>query len=41
LQLKSKLDNAEVEKKLAINEATQKVEKERDDLVNDCKNKRH
>ncbi len=34
LQAKSKLENAEVEKKLAITEATQKVEKERDDLVN-------
>jgi hypothetical protein len=34
LQAKSKLENAEVEKKLAISEATQKVEKERDDLVN-------
>lgn len=34
LQLKSKLDNAEVEKKLAINQATQKVEKERDELAN-------
>jgi len=34
LQVKSKLENAEVEKKLAITEATQKVEKERDDLAN-------
>ncbi|MBL0080067.1 MAG: DUF2130 domain-containing protein [Bacteroidetes bacterium] len=34
LQIKSKLENAEVEKKLAITEATQKVEKERDDLAN-------
>ncbi len=34
LQLKSKLDNVDVEKKLAINEATQKVEKERDELAN-------
>ena len=34
IQLKSKLDNAEVEKKLAVNEATQKAEKERDDLAN-------
>jgi hypothetical protein len=34
LQVKSKLENAAVEKKLAITEATQKVEKERDDLVN-------
>jgi hypothetical protein len=34
LQVKSKLENAEVEKKLAVTEATQKVEKERDDLAN-------
>ncbi|GBL35999.1 hypothetical protein EMGBS15_15940 [Filimonas sp.] len=34
LQLKAKLDNAEVEKKLAVTEATQKVEKERDELAN-------
>lgn len=34
LQIKSKLENAEVEKRLAITEATQKVEKERDDLAN-------
>jgi hypothetical protein len=34
LQVKSELENAEVEKKLAITEATQKVEKERDDLAN-------
>ena len=33
-QVKSRLDNAEVAKKLSITEATQKVEKERDDLVN-------
>ena len=37
LRLKSKIDNAEVEKKLAINEATQKAEKERDNLANDLK----
>lgn len=37
LQLKSKLDNAEVEKTLAINQATQKVEKERDELANAVK----
>ncbi len=37
LQLKSQIDNAEVEKKLAINEATQKAEKERDNLANDLK----
>jgi hypothetical protein len=33
-QLKSKIDNAEVEKKLAVNEATKKIEKERDSLAN-------
>lgn len=33
-QVKSKLENAAVEKKLAITEATHKVEKERDDLAN-------
>jgi len=38
-QLKAKIDNVEVEKKLAINEAVQKVEKERNDLANDLKNK--
>jgi hypothetical protein len=38
-QLKAKIENAEVEKKLAINEAVQKVEKERDNLVNDIKTK--
>jgi hypothetical protein len=37
LQLKSKIDNAEVEKKLAVTEATQKVEKERDELANAVK----
>lgn len=38
-QLKSKIDNVEVEKKLAINEAVQKVVKERDDLANNLKTK--
>lgn len=37
LQFKSKLENADVEKKLAINEATQKIEKERDDLAHTVK----
>lgn len=37
LQLKSKIESSEVEKKLAINEATKKIEKERDDLVNAIK----
>ncbi len=36
-QLKAKIDNVEVEKELAINRAVQKVEKERDDLVNNVK----
>lgn len=39
LQLKAKLDNAEVAKKLAVTEATQKVEKERDELANVVKAK--
>ena len=39
LQLKAKIDKVEVEKKLAINEATQKIEKERDNLENDLKTK--
>jgi hypothetical protein len=38
-QLKAKIDNVEVEKKLAINEAVHKVEKERDSLANDLKTK--
>ncbi|MBC7722661.1 MAG: DUF2130 domain-containing protein [Pedobacter sp.] len=38
-QVKSKLDNTEVAKKLAITEATQKIEKERDDLANELKTK--
>ncbi len=38
-QLKAKIDNVEVEKKLAINEAVQKIAKERDDLTNDLKTK--
>ncbi|NCN07092.1 DUF2130 domain-containing protein [Candidatus Falkowbacteria bacterium] len=36
-QLKAKIDNIEVEKKLAMNEAVQKIEKERDILSNDLK----
>lgn len=39
LQLKAKIDNVEVEQKLAISEATKKIEKERDDLANALKNK--
>jgi len=38
-QLKAKIENVEVEKKLAVNEAVQKVEKERDSLANDLKTK--
>lgn len=36
-QLKTKFDNIELEKKLAINEAVQKIEKERDNLANDLR----
>ena len=39
LQLKAKIDNLEVAKKLAVNEAVQKVQKERDNLENDLKTK--
>ena len=38
-QLKAKIDNVEIEKKLAVNEAVQKIEKERDSLANDLKTK--
>jgi hypothetical protein len=38
-QLKAQIGNVEVEKKLAVNEAVQKVEKERDSLANDIKTK--
>ncbi len=38
-QLKAQIGNVEVEKKLAVNEAVQKVEKERDRLANDIKTK--
>ena len=38
-QLRAKIDNIEVEKKLAVNEAVQKIEKERDNLSNDLKTK--
>lgn len=37
LQLKAKLDNIEVEKKLAVNVAVQQLEKERDELANSVK----
>ena len=36
-QLKAKIQNIEMEKKLAVNEAVQRVEKERDKLTNDLK----
>jgi len=39
IQLRARIGNAEIEKKLAVTEATQKVEKERDELVNEIKNK--
>ena len=38
-QLKAQLDNVEVAKKLAITEAVQKIEKERDNLLNEVKTK--
>jgi hypothetical protein len=38
-KLKAKIENVEVEKKLAVNEAVQKLEKERDSLANDLKSK--
>ena len=38
-QLKAKIDNVDVERRLAVNEAVQKVEKERDRLANDVKTK--
>lgn len=39
LQLQAKLDGIETEKKLAVNEATQKIEKERDALLNEVQTK--
>jgi hypothetical protein len=38
-ELKTKNENADTEKKLAVKEAVQKVEKERDNLANDVKTK--
>ena len=38
-EMKSKLDKAAVEQKLTVTEAVKKIEKERDDLANDLKNK--
>ncbi len=39
VQLSAKIGNSEVEKKLAVNEAVQKIEKERDTLANNLKTK--
>jgi hypothetical protein len=38
-EMKSKIDKAEVEKKLTVTEAVKKIEKERDDLANNLKSK--
>ena len=38
-EIKAKLENAELQKKLSVTEAVQKIEKERDALVNDVKTK--
>jgi hypothetical protein len=38
-QIIAKLDNAELEKKISVTEAVQKIEKERDDLANNLKHK--
>jgi hypothetical protein len=38
-EMKSKINNAELEKKLSVTEAIQKIEKERDDLLYTLKNK--
>ena len=38
-EIKAKLDNAELQKKLSVTEAVQKIEKERDALANEVKNK--
>lgn len=38
-KMKSKIENAEIEKKLTVTEAVQKIEKERDELVYDLRNK--
>jgi hypothetical protein len=39
LEMKSKVDNAELEKKLIVTEATLNIERERDELANELKNK--
>jgi hypothetical protein len=38
-EMKSKIDKSEIEKKLCVAEAIKKIEKERDDLANNLKNK--
>jgi hypothetical protein len=38
-EMKAKIDNADIEKRLIVAEAVQKIEKERDGLENDIKNK--
>lgn len=38
-EMRSKIQHAEIEKKLTVTEAVQKIEKERDELVNNLKNK--
>jgi hypothetical protein len=38
-ELKAKIQNAELEKKLSVTEAIKNIEKERDDFANDLKNK--
>lgn len=38
-EMKSKIDNAEIDKKLTVTEAVHKIEKERDELANNLKNK--
>jgi hypothetical protein len=38
-EMKSKIENAETEKKLSVSEATTEIEKERNNLVNELKNK--
>jgi hypothetical protein len=37
LQLKAKIENSEIERKLAVSEATKNIEKQRDDLANEVK----
>ena len=38
-EMKTKIQNAEIDKKLTVSEAIKVIEKERDDLANDLKNK--